>query len=196
MVVDWSEDDVTSAAQLATAGALGVLGGIGGFVAGGVWGAVGGAAAPAVTTYLIMRDNPNPDDQIGRSRYTMTPLDVMRRGQHLHAGGLQTVERLAMTQSDNLDLAELNVSRHPSVDLRMYASNNDVISCANDSGCFSGNHCVLGACVATSWQDRSEPIGFDQSRGDLAGTIEERKYRPGGAKYDTFLSTSIQAVGN
>jgi hypothetical protein len=195
LIVDWIEQDATSASQWAAAtGASASSTVVAYFGGAGPVPTIISTVGSFIATFILAKGD--FDDRIGRSEYTMTPTDVMERGQRLHAGGLQDVPRLEVSQAGNMDVAELNVSKHPSVDLRMYASNNDVMTCANDAGCFSGNHCVLGACVTTSWQDRSEPIGFDVSKGDLAGTIEERKYRPGGAKYDTFLSTSIQAVRN
>jgi hypothetical protein len=93
-------------------------------------------------------------------------------------------------------VAELNISQHPSVDLMMYETNAQAqaATCANNSGCGSGQQCVLGVCVRSSWTDRSQPANYNPGRGDLPGTIEARKYRPGGAKYDGYISTSIKGV--
>jgi hypothetical protein len=203
MFLWWNEDDWSTGWQWVGALAVGGVGGGGGYVAsnGGALAALGSAAgglAGAVTTFLAIMAVNNPDDVIGASGYEMTVSDVMSRGQRLHAGGIQGVSPFDLLEANNVNVRQLNVSEHPSVDLQMYASNGEAqdATCANDSACGSGRNCYLGVCVLDSWQDRSAPTNYAADVGDMAGTIEERKYRPSdsGAKYDTFLSTSIRAI--
>lgn len=191
-VVMVGEDDWMSAKQWAIAHAAGIVAsGLGLF---GGWKAAvsaGGAAELGTLIGLVLKDAPDPDDQIGRAVWTQNIAELQQRGLLAHDSEIaDEVPLLTRVPTLQKHIVGEEAGRHPGVDLVAYSSNDDLVSCSDDSACGTGRICRLGACVPPDWSDRTLPRDYDPQV-DAAGTIERIEMDGSRSNYRVYISTSL-----
>jgi hypothetical protein len=154
--------------------------------------AAGGGGLGGFVTSYAGSDRPwlDPDDFIGRDAWTTTSNEVALRGVLSHAPPLETVPLLTPSQDDRRHVRYRDAGKHASVDGRGYNSNADVRECVAATQCTTARPlCAAGACVQSTWTDKTFPIPFDATT-DAPGTMEHLRL-DGDADYEFWLSTSV-----
>jgi hypothetical protein len=189
------EDDDIGARMILATVVTAVVAGAGSYASGGALPAIllasGGGGLTGLLGSYAASDKPffDPDDFIGRDGWLASSNDVALLGTLSHSAPLDPISAMPAT-ADRRDLSYRDGGKHPSVDGSGYNSNPDVLACTTSSQCIGDRPvCFVGACVQSTWTDKSLPVPFNSST-DAAGTIEHMRMN-GDADYEFWVSSSV-----